>query len=186
GVQWLRDGLGIIEDSGDMENLARSVEDNGGVFFVPALVGLGSPHWDPYARGLIVGLTRGSTKAHLARACLEAMAFQTCDAIQAMWSASGIALRELRVDGGAAANNLLLQVQADLLQTPVLRPEITETTALGAACLAGISVGLLDQETITQRWTLDLRCDPEMDPDTRKDLLGNWKKAVERSKGWAE
>lgn len=186
GVQWLRDGLGLIEESGEVENLARSVNDNGGVYFVPALVGLGSPHWDPYARGLIIGLTRGTTKAHLARACLEAMAFQTRDAIEAMQSASGIPLSELRVDGGAAANNLLLQFQADLLGTPVLRPVVTETTALGAAYLAGIGVGLLDQETITHRWAQDHRCDPDMDPETRERLLGNWKRAVERSRGWAE
>jgi glycerol kinase len=172
GVQWLRDGLGLIEDARDVEKLARSVTDNGGVYFVPALVGLGSPYWDPYARGLIVGLTRGSRKAHLARASIEAMAFQTCDAIEAMQSASGIALRELRADGGAAANNLLLQFQADLLNTPVLRPQVTETTALGAAYLAGIGIGL--------------RCEPDMDPDIRKDLLGNWKRAVERSRGWVE
>jgi glycerol kinase len=173
GVQWLRDGLGLIEDARDVEKLARSVTDNGGVYFVPALVGLGSPYWDPYARGLIVGLTRGSRKAHLARASIEAMAFQTCDAIEAMQSASGIALRELRADGGAAANNLLLQFQADLLNTPVLRPQVTETTALGAAYLAGIGIGLH-------------RCEPDMDPDIRKDLLGNWKRAVERSRGWVE
>jgi glycerol kinase len=186
GVQWLRDGLGLIEDARDVEKLARSVTDNGGVYFVPALVGLGSPYWDPYARGLIVGLTRGSRKAHLARASSEAMAFQTCDAIEAMQSASGIALRELRADGGAAANNLLLQFQADLLNTPVLRPQVTETTALGAAYLAGIGIGLLDQDSITRRWALDHRCEPDMDPDIRKDLLGNWKRAVERSRGWVE
>jgi glycerol kinase len=186
GVQWLRDGLGLIEDARDVEKLARSVTDNGGVYFVPALVGLGSPYWDPYARGLIVGLTRGSRKAHLARASIEAMAFQTCDAIEAMQSASGIALRELRADGGAAANNLLLQFQADLLNTPVLRPQVTETTALGAAYLAGIGIGLLDQDSITRRWALDHRCEPDMDPDIRKDLLGNWKRAVERSRGWVE
>jgi glycerol kinase len=181
-----RDGLGLIEDARDVEKLARSVTDNGGVYFVPALVGLGSPYWDPYARGLIVGLTRGSRKAHLARASIEAMAFQTCDAIEAMQSASGIALRELRADGGAAANNLLLQFQADLLNTPVLRPQVTETTALGAAYLAGIGIGLLDQDSITRRWALDHRCEPDMDPDIRKDLLGNWKRAVERSRGWVE
>jgi glycerol kinase len=186
GVQWLRDGLGLIEDARDVEKLARSVTDNGGVYFVPALVGLGSPYWDPYARGLIVGLTRGSRKAHLARASIEAMAFQTCDAIEAMQSASGIALRELRADGGAAANNLLLQFQADLLNTPVLRPQVTETTALGAAYLAGIGIGLLDQDSITRRWALDHRCEPDMDPDIRKDLLRNWKRAVERSRGWVE
>jgi len=186
GVQWLRDGLGLIKGSEEIEILARSVDDNGGVYFVPALVGLGSPHWDPYARGLIVGLTRGSTKAHLARACLEAMAFQTRDAIEAMQDSSGIPLRELRVDGGAAANNLLLQFQADILDTTVLRPMVTETTALGAAYLAGIGVGILDEATIIRSWALDHRCDPDMDPDTRKVLLRNWSKAVERAKGWVE
>ena len=185
-VQWLRDGLGLIEKAGEMEGLADSVPDTGGVFFVPAFVGLGAPYWDPYARGLIIGLTRGTTKAHLARAVLEAMAYQTCDAIEAMEEASGISLRELRVDGGAAANNLLLQLQADLLGTPVLRPRVTETTALGAAYLAGIGVGLLDQDSIAQHWALDRRCEPQMEPETREALRSNWKRAVERSRGWAE
>ena len=185
-VQWLRDGLGLIKDASEIEQLAASVPDTGGVYFVPALVGLGAPYWDPYARGTIVGLTRGTNKAHLARAVLEAMAYQTRDAIGAMQEASGIVLQELRVDGGAAANNLLLQIQADILGTPVLRPRITETTALGAAYLAGIGVGLLDQDTINSQWALDRRCEPSMLSVERDNLCSGWKRAVERSLNWAK
>ena len=185
-VQWLRDGLEIIKEASEIEQLAASVADTGGVYFVPALVGLGAPYWDPYARGIIVGITRGTNRAHLARAVLEAMAYQTCDAIEAMQEASGIILRELRVDGGAAANDLMLQIQADILGTPVVRPRITETTALGAAYLAGIGVGDLDQGSIISQWSLDRRCEPEMDPAVREALCRGWKRAVERSRGWVE
>jgi glycerol kinase len=185
-VQWLRDGLGIIKEASEIEQLASSVPDTGGVYFVPALVGLGAPYWDPYARGTIVGLTRGTNRGHLARAVLEAMAYQTRDAIEAMEKASGLDMRELRVDGGAAANNLMLQMQADILGTPVVRPRITETTALGAAYLAGIGVGELDQGSITSQWALDTRFEPDMDPAIRETLCRNWKRAVERSRGWAE
>ncbi len=185
-VQWLRDGLGIINKASEIEQLAASVPDTGGVYFVPALVGLGSPYWDPYARGTIVGLTRGTNKAHLARAVLEAMAYQTRDAIEAMQDASGIVLQELRADGGAAANNLMLQMQADILGTPVLRPQVTETTALGAAYLAGIGAGLLDQDTITSLWTLDRLWEPSMPSGERDALCSGWKRAVERSLNWAK
>lgn len=185
-VQWLRDGLGIIKEASEIEQLAASVPDTGGVYFVPALVGLGAPYWDPYARGTIVGLTRGTNSAHLARATLEAMAYQTRDAIEAMQKASGIALQELRVDGGAAANDLMLQIQADILGTPVLRPRVIETTALGAAYLAGIGVGLLDQDTITTQWALDRRWEPSMPSGERDALCSGWKRAVKRSLNWAK
>jgi glycerol kinase len=184
-VQWLRDGLGLIKEASEIEELAASVTETGGVYFVPALVGLGAPYWDPYARGTIVGITRGTTKGHLARAVLEAMAYQTRDAIEAMQKASGIDLKELRADGGAAANNLLLQMQADILGTPVIRPRVTETTALGAAYLAGIGVGLLDQETITKQWALDHRSEPTMSAEERDSGNRDWKRAVERSLDWA-
>lgn len=185
-VQWLRDGLGIIKEASEIEQLAASVPDTGGVYFVPALVGLGAPYWDPYARGTIVGLTRGTNSAHLARATLEAMAYQTRDAIEAMQKASGIALQELRVDGGAAANDLMLQIQADILGTPVLRPRVIETTALGAAYLAGIGVGLLDQDTITTQWALDRRWEPSIPSGERDALCSGWKRAVKRSLNWAK
>ncbi len=183
-VQWLRDGLGLIKKASEIEQLAVSVPDTGGVYFVPALVGLGAPYWDPYARGIIIGLTRGTNRAHLARAALEAMAFQTRDAIEAMQEASGITLRELRVDGGAAANDLMLQMQADILDTPVVRPKITETTALGAAYLAGIGAGLLDQGSITSQWAQDRRYEPAMPSNERDTLYSGWKRAVERSLNW--
>ncbi len=184
-VQWLRDGLGLIKDAREIEQLAAGVPDNGGVYFVPALVGLGAPHWDPYARGTIVGITRATTRGHLARADLEAMAYQTRDAIEAMQEAGGIALRQLRVDGGASANNLLLQIQADILGTPVVRPQVTETTALGAAYLAGIGIGLMDQNTITGQWVPDRRFEPSMASNERDALISDWKRAVERSLNWA-
>jgi glycerol kinase len=185
-VQWLRDGLKLIRASAEVEDLAASVPDNGGVYFVPALAGLGAPHWDPYARGLIIGLTRGTTNAHIARAALEAMAYQTRDGIEAMQFGSGIALKELRVDGGAAINDLLMQFQADMLDTPVLRPKVTETTALGAAYLAGIGANALDQRTISRHWQLEQRFEPAMDRGTRHDLYRAWRAAVERSLRWAE
>jgi glycerol kinase len=185
-VQWLRDGLGIIASSGAVEQLAASVPDNGGVYFVPALAGLGAPYWDAYARGAIVGITRGTTKAHLARAALEAMAYQTKDAIAAMEAASGLKLKELRVDGGASIDDLLMQFQCDILGVPVLRPKVTETTALGAAYLAGIGAGALDEATIQNRWAVDRRFDPSMDGGARDRLHKEWKRAVERSLKWIE
>ncbi|MGH7756826.1 MAG: FGGY family carbohydrate kinase, partial [Vulcanimicrobiaceae bacterium] len=185
-VQWLRDGLGIIASSDAVEALAASVPDTGGVYFVPALAGLGAPYWDPYARGTIVGITRGTTKAHIARAALEAMAYQTKDAIAAMESASGLKLKELRVDGGASVDELLMQFQCDVLGVPVLRPKVTETTALGAAYLAGIGAGVLDQPTIEKRWAVDHRFDPKRDAATLGPLENGWKRAVERSLKWIE
>ena len=185
-VQWLRDGLGIIASSDAVEKLAASVPDNGGVYFVPALAGLGAPHWDAYARGTIVGITRGTTKAHLARAALEAMAYQTKDAIGAMESASGLTLKELRVDGGASIDDLLMQFQCDILGVPVLRPKVTETTALGAAYLAGIGAGVLDEATIEKRWAVERRFDPTMEVSARDRLHADWKRAVERSLKWIE
>ncbi len=183
-VQWLRDGLGLIADSADVEALAASVPDAGGVYFVPAFVGLGAPHWDPFARGLIVGLTRGTGRGHLARAALEAMAFQTRDALAAMEAASGIPVRDLRADGGAAANALLLQFQADTLAAPVLRPRITETTALGAAYLASVGAGLLEPESIPGLWALDRRFEPRADPEARDRAYAGWLRAVERARNW--
>lgn len=185
-VQWLRDGLGIIESSAEVEALAAQVETNGGVFFVPAFVGLGAPHWDPYARGTIVGLTRDTTRSHIARAALESMAFQTRDVLQRMQLDAGIKLHCLRVDGGASVNNLLLQFQADVLGVPVHRPRISETTALGAAYLAGLAVGFWsDQEELAQQWQLEREFQPAMSSTTREGLCRRWSKAVERAKQWA-
>ncbi|MGD8352852.1 MAG: glycerol kinase GlpK [Pseudomonadota bacterium] len=185
-VQWLRDGLGIIETSPEVESLASSVADNGGVYFVPALVGLGAPHWDPYARGLIAGVTRSTTRAHLARAALESMTFQTMDAVRVMQDVSNISLKELRVDGGAAANSLLLQIQADILGAPVLRPVVTETTALGAALLAGVGAGLMDLEDARESWVLDGRWEPVWSREERQRQMRSWERAVARAKGWLE
>lgn len=183
-VQWLQEGLGLIQGAGEVEALARTVPDTGGIYFVPALSGLGTPYWDPYARGVIAGLTRGSCKAHLARAALEAIAFQTVDAIRSMECASGLSLRELRVDGGATRNDLLLEIQADLLGAPVLRPACTESTSLGAACLAGIGAGVLDRETISRQWSLDRRFDPCMGEERRAELYRGWQRCVQLSLGW--
>jgi len=184
-VQWLRDGLGIIADAGEIEALAASAPDNGGIYFVPALTGLGAPHWDPAARGMIIGLTRGSTRAHLARAALEAMAYQTRDGLEAMLGSTTMPLRELRVDGGAARNDLLLQFQADLLNTTVLRPTVTETTALGAASLAAVGAGLADEQSLAARWALDRRFEPAMDQKQRGELYRQWQRALERTLHWA-
>jgi len=184
-VQWLRDGLGIIEQASDTEALARSLASNDGVYLVPALTGLGSPHWDPYARGTIVGLTRGSTRAHLARAALEAIAYQTVDAVRAMEAASGTPLTELKADGGATVNGWLMQFQADVLGVPVIVPEIRETTALGAALLAGVGAGVFSADHITRIWCEQARYEPAMVEDERAQLLGQWARAVERSRGWA-
>jgi glycerol kinase len=184
-VQWLRDGLGIIEQAADTEQLAGSLDSNDGVYFVPALTGLGSPHWDPYARGTIVGLTRGSTKAHIARATLEAIAYQTVDAVQAMESASGRPLEELRADGGATDNAWLMQFQSDMLGVPVAVAELAETTALGAALLAGVGVGAWTQDDVACRDATGARYEPRMGEDERAELLQQWRRAVQRAGGWA-
>jgi len=185
-IQWLRDGLGIIQRSGDVEALAASVPDAGGVFFVPALSGLGAPYWDAHARGTIVGLTRGSTRAHIARAALESIAFQSAELIEAMAADSGTPLTELRVDGGASANNLLMQMQADILGTRVVRPRVTETTALGAAYLAGLACGFWkDEAEIASLWSRDRVFEPALSRDAAAARLAEWKRAVERSRGWA-
>ena len=181
-VQWLRDGLGIIEQASDTEALAASLEGNDGVYFVPALTGLGSPHWDPYARGTIVGLTRGTGRAHLARATLEAIAYQTVDALRAMEQASGEPLRELRADGGASANAWLMQFQADMLGVPVLVPETAETTALGAAYLAGVGIGAWTVSDVREGWRQGARYEPRMGEDEREALLAGWTDALARTR----
>jgi glycerol kinase len=185
-IQWLRDGLGLIGKAADVEALAAGVPDTGGVFFVPALSGLGAPYWDPQARGTIVGLTRGSTRAHLARAALESIAFQSAELIAAMAADSGIALKELRVDGGATANNLLMQIQADLLGVPVVRPTVTETTALGAAYLAGLAAGFWkDEAQIASLWARDRVFEPSIARSVAEARLAEWRRAVERARAWA-
>lgn len=185
-VQWLRDGLGIIKTSADVERLAATVPDSGGVYFVPALVGLGAPHWDPYARGTIAGLSRGTTAAHIARAALEAMAYQTCDVLRAMQNDAGIWLTELKVDGGASLSDIAMQFQADMLGVRVRRPVVTETTALGAAYLAGLAVGYWhDPADIARNWALDHEYQPTMPPDDRESHYARWQEAVRRAKGWA-
>ena len=184
-VQWLRDGLGIIEEAGEAEALAASLDSNDGVYFVPALTGLGSPHWDPYARGTIVGLTRGSGRAHLARAALEAIAYQTFDAVRAQEAACGERLALLRADGGATVNRWLMQFQADVLGAPVSVPEIAETTALGAAYLAGIATGAWTLEQVGEMWREADRYEPRMEEAERQRLLGDWERALERSRAWA-
>ncbi len=184
-VQWLRDELQIIRSAEEIEELAASVTDSAGVYVVPAFSGLGAPHWDQYARGTIVGLTRGSNRAHIARAALEGIAFQVADVLAAMENDSGVALRELRVDGGAARNNLLMQIQADLLNVPVTRPANPETTVLGATYLAGLAVGYWpDQETIAKQWTADKRFTPAIDEEQRRERRGGWARALERAKNW--
>ena len=184
-VQWLRDGLGIIQSSSEVEALAASVPDSGGIFLVPAFAGLGAPHWDAYARGTILGITRGTSKAHIARAALEGIAFQVADVLDAMQSDSGIGISQLRVDGGASANNLLMQFQADILQAPVVRPKIIETTALGAAFLAGLAVGFWkDQSEIESIWQTDRVFEPTMKASEVVQRRQRWKKALERSKDW--
>jgi glycerol kinase len=184
-VQWLRDGLGTIEEAGESEALAASLEGNDGVYFVPALTGLGSPHWDPYARGTIVGLTRGTGRAHLARAALEAIAYQTVDAVRAQEAAAGERLAVLKADGGAVANSWLMQFQADVLGAPVAVPEIPETTALGAAYLAGIATGGWTLAEVGEMWRQAARYEPRMGEEEREALLARWHRALERSRGWA-
>jgi glycerol kinase len=186
-VQWLRDGLGIIRSSAEIEKLAKTVPDNGGVYFVPAFAGLGAPHWDQYARGAIAGLTRGTTAGHIARAALEGIAFQVADILRAMEADSKIKLMELRVDGGASLDDLLMQFQSDLLDVPVVRPAVSETTALGAAYLAGLAVGYWkDVAEIADQWKVDHRFRPDMKKDVRDKLVRGWTKALERSKGWED
>ena len=181
-VQWLRDGLGIIGDAAETEALAESLDSNDGVYFVPALTGLGSPHWDPYARGTIVGLTRGSRRAHLARAALEAIAYQTVDAVRAMESSAGVPLEELKADGGAVVNRWLMQFQADMLGVPVVVPEVSETTALGAAYLAGVAVGEWSEEDVRSMWREAARYEPRMGGDERAELLSGWRSALDVTK----
>jgi len=185
-VQWLRDGLGIINQSGDIEKLASEVRDSGGVCFVPAFAGLGAPHWNQHARGTLVGITRGSTAAHIARAALDSIAFQTLDVLQAMQKDSGIEIRELRVDGGATVNNLLMQFQADLLQAKVVRPKITETTALGAAYLAGLAVNYWNSiEDVKKQWQLDRTFNPQMKSGEIDTLIEEWHRAIKAANAWS-
>ncbi len=184
-VQWLRDGLGLIKSSGEVEALAASVPDSGGVYLVPAFAGLGAPHWDQYARGTIAGLTRGTTAGHIARAALEGIAFQVADVLEVMKQDSGIALNELRVDGGAAANNLLMQFQADLLGVPVVRPKVTETTALGAAYLAGLATGFWkDQEQLAKAWQPDRTFHPALTEGEVASRRARWAEALTRARAW--
>jgi glycerol kinase len=186
-VQWLRDGLKIIRTAPEIEELAASVPDNGGVYLVPAFAGLGAPHWDAYARGAMLGLTRGVTSAHIARAALESIAFQVADLVSAMEADSGIRLEELRVDGGASKNNLLLQFQADLLGVPVIRPQVTETTALGAAYLAGLATGVYGSRTvIASQWQEDRRFMPSMAKEQAAGMRAKWTRAVSRARHWEE
>ena len=185
-VQWIRDGLGLVRSAAEIEPLAATVADNGGVYLVPAFAGLGAPHWDPYARGTIVGITRGTTSGHLARAALESIAFQVADLLDAMAADSGITVSELRVDGGAAVNNALMQIQADLLGAPVVRPAVTETTALGAAYLAGLAVSFWPSPSaITGQWRQERRFEPALPRQAAKSLREQWSAAVARSRGWA-
>lgn len=185
-VQWLRDGLGIIKQSADVEQLALSVPDSAGVMLVPAFVGLGAPHWDPYARGTIVGMTRGTTAGHIARAAVEAIAYQSAELLAAMRKDADCAVAEVRADGGAARNDMLMQFQADLLGVPVIRPKVTETTALGAACLAGLAVGFWEsREEIAAQWQAERRFEPVMPELLRAELTARWARAVEHAKQWA-
>ncbi len=186
-VQWLRDGLGLIRSAGEIEALAASVPDAGGVVLVPAFTGLGAPHWDPYARGALLGITRGTTAAHIARAALEAIAFQVADVLDAMAADSGVPVAELRVDGGATVNDLLMQLQADIAGVPVVRPRVQETTALGAAYLAGLATGVWkDTGDIAERWQVERRFEPALDRDQAAAQRARWNRAVERAKGWEE
>jgi glycerol kinase len=184
GVQWLRDGLKIIDTAAETEALAGSLESNDGVYFVPALTGLGSPHWDPYARGTILGLTRGSSRAHIARAALEAIAYQSVDAVRAQNTALGVALKELRADGGATANGWLMQFQADMLGVPVIVPQNRDTTALGAAYLAGVAVDAWSEADVRSMWKEAERWEPNMSDDQRQSLLSDWRRALQRAGHW--
>jgi glycerol kinase len=184
-VQWLRDGLSLIATADETEPLARAVPDNGGVYFVPALTGLGAPYWDMYARGTIIGLTRGTTKNHLVRATLEAIAYQTRDVVEAMGTETNLKIPQLRVDGGGTANAFLMQFQADILGVPIQLTAIPETTALGAAYLAGLAVGFWqDTAEIARNWRAARTYEPSMSTDQRETLYASWKRAVERARGW--
>jgi glycerol kinase len=186
-IKWLRDELGLIVDAAESERLADEVEDTGGVYFVPAFVGLGAPHWDMYARGTITGLTRGTRKCHLVRAALESIAYQVCDVVKAMTSDSRLRPTEIRVDGGAAANNFLARFQADMLGVKLLRPLTVETTALGAAYLAGLAVGFWrDRDEVASLWTAGQLFTPSMEREKRKALYSGWTRAVKRSRRWLE
>jgi glycerol kinase len=186
-VQWLRDGLGIIKTSGDIEKLAAKVKDSGGVYFVPAFAGLGAPYWNQHARGTIVGITRGTTSAHIARAALDSIAYQTLEVLKAMQKDSGIVIRELRVDGGATVNNSLMQFQSDLLQTSVVRPKITETTALGAGYLAGLAVKYWESmHDIKSQWQEDRTFHPQISASEVNTRLRNWNRAINAAKAWAD
>ncbi|HSQ43937.1 MAG TPA: glycerol kinase GlpK [Ginsengibacter sp.] len=186
-VQWLRDGLGIIKTSGDVEKLATSVNDNGGVYFVPAFAGLGAPYWNQFARGTMLGITRGTTTAHIARASIESIALQTMDVLQAMNADASLPIRELRVDGGATANDLLMQYQSDVMDCKVIRPKITETTALGAAYLAGLAIGFWkDTSEIENYWEAEKSFEPQMKKEVRQKVIHQWKKAIKAAQAWAE
>jgi glycerol kinase len=185
-IQWLRDGLKIIENAAQSEAMAQAVPDTGDVYFVPAFTGVGAPYWDMYARGLIIGITRGTTREHIVRAALESMAYQTRDVLEAMVADSGQKLESLRVDGGAVKNNFLMQFQADILGVPVVRPVVTEMAAMGAAYLAGLGVGFWkSREEISSQWKIDRVFEPQMEPARREELYARWKKAVERAREWA-
>jgi glycerol kinase len=185
-IQWLRDGLKIIENAAQSEVMAQAVPDTGDVYFVPAFTGVGAPYWDMYARGLIIGITRGTTREHIVRAALESMAYQTRDVLEAMVADSGQKLESLRVDGGAVKNNFLMQFQADILGVPVVRPVVTEMAAMGAAYLAGLGVGFWkSREEISSQWKIDRVFEPQMEPARREELYARWKKAVERAREWA-
>jgi len=185
-VQWLRDGLHLIRSSNEIETLAKEVEGSDGVYIVPAFAGLGAPYWNQHSRGTIVGITRGTTAAHFAIAALESIAYQTMDVVNAMQSDANITVKELRVDGGATANNFLMQFQSDILNTKVIRPTITETTALGAAYLAGLAVGYWnDMEEIQQQWQRDKICEPRIDDEERKRLAGDGRRAIRAAQFWA-
>jgi glycerol kinase len=184
-VQWLRDGLGIIQSAAEVEELAKTVSSSGGVYLVPAFAGLGAPFWDQYARGTITGITRGTTKAHLARAALEGIAFQVADVLDAMKDDSGISMSALRVDGGASQNDMLMQFQADILQAPVVRPKVVETTALGAAYLAGLATGFWkDRSELTRSWQVDRTFEPEMSADRAAHRRARWNQALDRARDW--
>jgi glycerol kinase len=185
-IQWLRDEMKILDEAPDSEYFTSKVADNGGVYVVPAFAGLGAPYWDMYARGAIFGLTRGSNKYHIIRATLESLAYQTRDVLEAMEKDAGIALKTLRVDGGACANNFLMQFQADILNTPVQRPQIIETTALGAAYLAGLATGFWTDKELQNKWQLNRSFEAMMQEQDREKYYAKWKKAVERSKAWIE
>jgi glycerol kinase len=185
-VQWLRDELNLVDNAKDLDALAASVPDAGGAYLVPAFAGLGAPHWDPYARGALVGLTRGTNRAHICRAALESIAFQTTELITAMEADAGLRLAELRVDGGVSRSAPLLQMQADFLNRPVVRPKVVETTALGAAALAGVGAGVIAPATFSARWVADVRVEPRIDESTRHAQLAGWARAVSRSRDWAK